>query len=143
MAEYPWMGKIGPALRSLLVNDAAVAAIVGTRVFPEGAAVNQPMPYVTYVAPLGDRQVYAHGVTGPAAQYVQIQVDWYSSAYQVAVQLGDAIFSALEGKDLAVEGWGTGRLFSIGGWPISWETESGETYWRGTRRYQLLLIASE
>jgi hypothetical protein len=137
------MSLVGPALFTLLSTDSGVKAIVSARVYPHGSATNPAMPYVTYVAPLGDRPVYVHNGDAPALEFVQIQVDWWATSYGAAVTLGDAVMAALECKSVSITGWGTARLLSSGGWPVESATEGGTPYWRGTRRYWLLLASEE
>ena len=134
----PWMQQLGPAIFKLLASDQNVKNLVGTRIFPHGSAKNPQMPYITYVIPLADRQIYAHAEQEPVGNFIEIQIDWWCPSYEVAMRLGDALYQALECADITIPGWSTGRLFAWGGWPIETATEGGTTYWRGTRRYRIL-----
>lgn len=137
----PWLQLIGPAVRNLLVNDPGVTAYVGTRVYPHGAATDPDWPYITYVIPLSTREEYVHGEDGPPLIFVRFQVDWWCTSYAQAVELGDEVMRVLGTGEVTIANWGTCKLFPSEGGEITQEEEAGARYWRGTKRFWLLLAS--
>ena len=94
---------IGKSVRSLLVNNAAVAALVGARVYPLRAPQNASLPFVIYLGDVGEDITYsADGETGLVAKLMQF--DSYATTYDVAVDLDDKIRLVLSGYSGTVGG---------------------------------------
>jgi len=136
-----WMEELAKALRAHIVGDDSITTFVDTRVYPAGVAENPAMPYITYTLPISSRHEYVLGVVDPAASWVRFQVDWYSTSYTEAVQLGDALFVSLATATLTVSGWGSVRVFPLPTGFVEKQEEAGVTYFRGMHRYWVLLCS--
>ena len=83
------------AMVQLLKNNANVASVVSTRVFPEYAQQGMRMPYIT-VTPIGNTHVHhlqgASGVAMPT-----LQVDGFAATKTQVEQLKDYIRLATDG----------------------------------------------
>lgn len=84
---------LGKGIYSILTGDAAVAAIVGTKVGPEQAAAAWDLPYAVYTVP---SQTDIQHIKGRAlSARAIVQVDAYTSTYSLTDSLIQAIRSAL------------------------------------------------
>lgn len=77
-----------------LKNDAGVAALVGTRIYPLVLPQNPTYPAISYQR-ISTRPVQTRGGNGLA--FVRMQVDCFATGYTAAKQLSDAVVSALAG----------------------------------------------
>ena len=81
--------------RSALVADAAVSAIVGTKVFPVIAPATADLPFITWRRTSVQRQ---HGLSGPlGATTVLMSVDLFASTYEAVRELSDKVRLCLDG----------------------------------------------
>lgn len=90
---------IGTVLRSLLVTDPAIVAVVGTRVYPIKAPQSPTYPLITYQQISGVRETTLHGRAGLARPRFQIDA-WYAetgTGYKLSRALGALILARLEG----------------------------------------------
>ena len=86
-----------------LSNDAAVAEIVGERIYPHGAedGVNDTS-WVTFGCDLVDAQ---HTKDGPAYDRHEVTIKCVSPTYEGSLELAQAVREALEGVLPVYEGW--------------------------------------
>ena len=91
--------KVGAAIYSLLVNDSAVSAIVGTRIYPELAEEGASTPYVVYSV-VSNTPVD----TKDSAPVDEAQLEVFSVAdtYAAANDLADKVRAALNRKGKVV-----------------------------------------
>ena len=92
--------KSAKAIFSILSNDAAVAAIASTRIFPVVTSKNAVMPFVTYdilnVVPDDTK-------TGIAKiDNVDLECVCHAETYSAASNLGDAVRTALDRSNVAL-----------------------------------------
>jgi hypothetical protein len=90
--------RIEVALRSILLADAGVAAIVGTRIYRNKLPQNVTYPAIRYQlisTPWGEYRT----VDGAAVDYAKprFQIDCWATAADGELALADAVFAALEG----------------------------------------------
>jgi hypothetical protein len=83
------------AIYKLLIDDAAVSAIVGTKIYPLLAPQNKPKNYIVYnlITDLPDRIL----VSSAAISYCRIQIDLYAETYSGSKTLADKVRLALDG----------------------------------------------
>lgn len=85
---------VGKAVYYILANDATVAGIVGTKIFPVRAVQLTSVPYVTYsiisTNPADTKQRPSYVDT------VRLQIDCYETTYAKAETLHHAVRTALD-----------------------------------------------
>lgn len=86
-------------LVALLKADGAVAALAGTRIFPEPAPQGVAFPAITYRRISGQRDYSLDGHTGLAT--ARFQFDCWAMLFAQARALADAVSLALEAWTLA------------------------------------------
>lgn len=86
--------KAGKALYSILTSDAGVAAIAGTKVFPEMAEQNAAPPYVVYNLRSNEPSDVQRGPS--ALDTAMVEVSCYANSYATAIDLGDAVRTAID-----------------------------------------------
>ena len=90
--------------RSALVADPAVAALVGTRVYPVIAPATADLPFVTFRRSGIQRE---HTLSGPMGMpVVQMTVDMYATTYEGVRELADRV-------RLTLDGYGTATAESV------------------------------
>ena len=87
--------SIETTLYSTLSNNAGVAALVSTRIYPSLVPESAALPYVDYLNVAGSRINTLPGV-GDAIR-ARIQMNCNATTYAGAVALADAVIAALEG----------------------------------------------
>lgn len=116
------MADIGLALRHKLIGTAAVATILGTRIYPDKLPQGATLPAAVYYGISGTDEPGLAGLLGRADQ--RIQVDSYASTRTAANALSLAI------RDALTSSWGrgtwgpTGSTVSVSGCV----PEGGERY---------------
>jgi hypothetical protein len=81
--------------RSALVADAAVAAVIGTRVFPVLAPATAALPFATYRR---SGVIRAHTLSGPmGVPTVNMTLDIYAETYEAVRDLADKCRKVLDG----------------------------------------------
>jgi hypothetical protein len=93
--------KVGAAIYSLLVNDSAVAAIVGTRIYPELAEEGASAPYIVYSVVSNTPSDTKEGTPIDEAQ---LEVFSVADTYAAANDLADKVRAALDRKSQIVVG---------------------------------------
>ena len=93
--------KVGAAIYSLLVNDSAVSAIVGTRIYPELAEEGASAPYIVYSV-LSNTP--SDTKDGTPIDEAQLEVFSVGSTYAAANDLADKVRAALDRKSKIVVG---------------------------------------
>lgn len=86
---------IEEALRAVLLADAGVAALVGTRVYPLVLPQAGTLPAITYQVVAGDADYVMEGASGLA--FKRVQVDCWADTYSAAAGLRAAVTAALGG----------------------------------------------
>lgn len=90
-----WQGDLDTAMR----GDATIAGLVGDRIYPDVVDGKTKQPYVLYEA------LFSSGTTSHDGnrntEYPNIEITAFAKDKQVAMDIGDAIKSAIEGKTLA------------------------------------------
>lgn len=83
------------AIRSALVADAAVAALLGTRIYPVIAPASAAAPFATYRRSAVQRQ---QTLTGPSdVTTVILALDLYAESYEAVRELADKCRRCLDG----------------------------------------------
>jgi len=82
-------------LYSYLTNDAAIAALVGTRVYPLTAEQGASLPLLVYQRVSTPREVSQSGSSGLA--HPRFQISCLAASYGDAVALANAVVAALNG----------------------------------------------
>lgn len=93
--------KVGAAIYSLLVNDSAVSAIVGTRIYPELAEEGAAAPYVVYSVV---SNTPSNTKDGTPIDEAQLEIFSVGSTYAAANDLADKVRAALDRKSQIVVG---------------------------------------
>jgi hypothetical protein len=93
--------KVGAAIYSLLVNDSAVSAIVGTRIYPELAEEGAAAPYVVYSVV---SNTPSDTKDGTPIDEAQLEIFSVGSTYAAANDLADKVRAALDRKSQIVVG---------------------------------------
>ena len=93
--------KVGAAIYSLLVNDSAVSAIVGTRIYPELAEEGASAPYVVYSVV---SNTPSDTKDGTPIDEAQLEIFSVGSTYAAANDLADKVRAALDRKSQIVVG---------------------------------------
>lgn len=85
------------AIRSALVADNSVAAVLGTRIYPVIAPASAAAPFATYRRSAVQRQQSLSGPTGVTT--VVLSLDLYAETYEAVRDLADKC-------RLTLDGWG-------------------------------------
>jgi len=93
--------KVGAAIYSLLVNDSAVSAIVGTRIYPELAEEGAAAPYVVYSVV---SNTPSDTKDGSPIDEAQLEIFSVGNTYAAANDLADKVRAALDRKSQIVVG---------------------------------------
>jgi len=93
--------KVGAAIYSLLVNDSAVSALVGTRIYPELAEEGASAPYVVYSVV---SNTPSDTKDGTPIDEAQLEIFSVGSTYAAANDLADKVRAALDRKSQIVVG---------------------------------------
>jgi len=93
--------KVGAAIYSLLVNDSAVSAVVGTRIYPELAEEGASAPYVVYSVV---SNTPSDTKDGTPIDEAQLEIFSIGSTYAAANDLADKVRAALDRKSQIVVG---------------------------------------
>jgi hypothetical protein len=93
--------KVGAAIYSLLVNDSAVSALVGTRIYPELAEEGASTPYVVYSVVSNTPSDTKEGTPIDEAQ---LEIFSVANTYAAANDLADKVRAALDRKSQTVVG---------------------------------------
>jgi hypothetical protein len=102
-------------VRNALVANTAVAAVVGTRVFPVLAPASADIPFLTYRRSGVQRQ---HTLSGPMGMpTVILSLDMYAETYEAVRELADKC-------RLCLDGYGTAQSDSIVVSNVSLDNES-------------------
>lgn len=88
---------IEAAIRQELVDNADVAALVATRVYPQIAAQGAAKPYLVYTRISTDRP--RHLLSAAGIYSARIQIDAYGSTYSQAKTLADKTRLCLDGLE--------------------------------------------
>jgi hypothetical protein len=91
--------KVGAAIYSLLVNDSAVSAIVGTRIYPELAEEGASAPYIVYSVV---SNTPSDTKDGTPIDEAQLEIFSVGSTYAAANDLADKVRAALDRKSQIV-----------------------------------------
>lgn len=86
----------GMACRKLLIDDAAVSALVGTRVRPQKASQTDSLPYMIYRVVSGVRS--GHFTGSALVNRSLVQIDGYARTEQESVNMVDAVRKELDGR---------------------------------------------
>jgi hypothetical protein len=87
------MADIGAAARTKLVGTVAVAAIVGTRIYPDHLPQKATLPAAVYHVVSGSDEVDLAGMSGVA--HSRIQIDSYAATRTAANALSTTIRDAM------------------------------------------------
>jgi hypothetical protein len=102
-------------IRNALVANTAVAAVVGTRVFPVLAPASADIPFLTYRRSGVQRQ---HTLSGPMGMpTVILSLDMYAETYEAVRELADKC-------RVCLDGYGTAQSDSIVVNNVSLDNES-------------------
>lgn len=99
------MSDIGVGLRAKLIGTTAVAAILGTRVYPDRLPQGCTLPAAVYYLISGTEEGSLTGVVGLV--HARIQVDAYATTRLAANALADLIRSTLADASGSRGTWGT------------------------------------
>lgn len=95
---------IDAALHEALTADAAVAADIGTRAYPQNAAPHSDYPLVSYMQ-IAAGVEETRKLDGPVSHFRTLwQIDIYARTRAAAIALADKVRAALDGK--INEEWG-------------------------------------
>ena len=83
------------AIRSVLVADADVARLLGTRIYPVIAPASAAAPFATYRRSAVQRSQSLSGPTGVTT--VILALDLYAESYEAVRELADRVRLALDG----------------------------------------------
>ncbi len=113
---------IESALCSVLENDAAVAALVGTRVYAMPLPQDPTLPAITYQR---ISTVLGAGISGPESlARVRVQVDCWATTVAGVAALGQAVLNALHGYSGTVDAVAVRGIFLAAGGGIEYESET-------------------
>jgi hypothetical protein len=93
--------KVGAAIYSLLVNNSAVAALVGTRIYPELAEEGASAPYIVYSVV---SNTPSDTKDGTPIDEAQLEIFSVGNTYAAANDLADKVRAALDRKSQIVVG---------------------------------------
>ena len=85
---------VGKAIYNLLSNDAAVSAIVGTKIYPELAAADVKAPYIVYS--VVSNSPSQRKEDGDGIDLANVEIYSFEDSYTDAVDLGVAVRDALD-----------------------------------------------
>ena len=137
-----WYAAAGiKALGTAIKAKSTIAAIVAARVFQAGTVTEPTFPYVTFSDPFGGSAKHVLGSNTAYAADPHVQIDGWATAKAGAAQLLDAIMD-LEGNELTVTGWGTGRLEGEGNNIVD-EDEQGEKVYHAIARFRIFLVNTQ
>lgn len=85
---------IGNAIYTILSTDPAIAAIVGTRIFPALAVIDGGRPSIVYTEISNTPTMYKQGPSD--MDFVRLQVDVFSPSYDQCVDLAEKVRIALD-----------------------------------------------
>jgi hypothetical protein len=88
------MSAIGSAIYSILANDAGVAALVSTRIYPTFVPQGASMPAITYQRIVAVRDHVLDGTTEMVA--ATYQINCWAETYAETRALSDAVRAALD-----------------------------------------------
>jgi hypothetical protein len=112
------MADIGAATRTKLVGTAAVAALLGTRIYPDHLPQSTTLPAAVYYGISGTDEPRLSGLAGFATE--RIQIDAYAETRLAANALALAI------RDALTNGSGRGNWGTVG--VSGCNPEGGERY---------------
>lgn len=117
------MAELEEAVYAILVEDAAVGALVGTRVYPQRIPQDVELPAVAY-SRISTRRAQRHGGTGEGRRLARarVQVNCEAGSYGQAKALASAVVGALDGVQTTVAG-----VWVQGSWAEGEGDEYGET----------------
>jgi len=95
--------KIGEVIDSVLINDAAVSAIVGTSVFPLFAKQGAAYPLITWRID-GGTETNETKDGASTLDFVPIEVICFGQTYKVTADLADKVRTALDRYSGTVNG---------------------------------------
>lgn len=87
--------SVGEDIRAELVADAAVAALVGARIYPVAAPQGAPLPFVVYTVVSFLPVPSFDGTAQSRPALCRVQVDAYAQTYRDAQGVGTAVDSVL------------------------------------------------
>jgi hypothetical protein len=87
--------SVEQAVVQLLKADTAVAALVGTKIYPQIAPQNKVYPYIIYH--LVTQTVLRHLGSASNLNYERQQLDLYADTYEEVKDLEEKVFQALDG----------------------------------------------
>jgi len=93
--------KVGAAIYSMLKDDSAVSALVGTRIYPELAEEGASTPYVVYSVVSNTPSDTKEGTPIDEAQ---LEIFSVANTYAAANDLADKVRAALDRKSQTVVG---------------------------------------
>ena len=93
--------KVGAAIYSLLVNNSAVSALVGTRIYPELAEEGAFAPYIVYSVV---SNTPSDTKDGTPIDEAQLEIFSVGNTYAAANDLADKVRAALDRKSQIVVG---------------------------------------
>lgn len=104
--------QIGKAINALLSDDNAVAAAVGSKIFPIVSKEGTQYPFIVYQR-FGVTPDYCKdGLTGETSN---VSVIVAAASYSQSVEIADAVRSALEGKTISFAGGLTVQRIDLAG----------------------------
>ena len=112
------MADIGAATRTKLIGTSAVAALLGTRIYPDQLPQSPTLPAAVYYGISGTDEPRLSGLAGFATE--RIQIDAYASTRLAANALALAI------RDALTSSWGRGTWGTVG--VSGCNPEGGERY---------------
>lgn len=92
---------IEQALYSRITSDSTIAALIGTRFFPNQIPQGQKLPAVIYKQEKGDREHIMAGAVGLVNS--QYSITCYAESYSQAKELSEAVRKCLDGYSGTVE----------------------------------------
>lgn len=104
------------ALRTLLVNDAAVAALAGSRVYPLRLPQNYTLPGISYQR-ISTARTHEIDIGPTGWAWARFQIDCWADSYGTVRSLAEATRQALDGYK------GTSSSTHIGGMYIESERD--------------------
>ena len=95
---------IGAALFARLSADAAVAALVGTRIYPQEGPEDAPLPLISYFQ-VSSGDASSRGLSGAQKHFRTLQqIDIYARTALEAQQIASAVRASLDGQ--VNQNWG-------------------------------------
>ncbi len=105
--------SIESGLYARLAGDAAVAALVATRIYPAVVPQGATLPAITYQRVAGTSELAHSGPSGLGR--ARFQVDCWAEAYAAAIDLGEAVRACLHGYRGAFDGAVVGGVVMLDG----------------------------